>query len=106
MILLLLVGCKKDDKQVTYSAVGTGASIEYVNSDEVWQRASLYSHANDSVPAQWSYTFTAPHDGTANFTIKQEYGARTPATGILSIDGIVVSQKTVTNYGDEVSINE
>jgi hypothetical protein len=123
---LCVVACKRPDKSVEYRATGYNASVQYVDQNEVWQTATLTSRTRVDtafvdttiagvdtvlaitstvlVPAEWYYTFDAPHDGTARVVITQEFGNAPGASASLAIDGITVATGSVERYRDQVTL--
>ncbi|MCO6482224.1 MAG: hypothetical protein J5I62_05475 [Flavobacteriales bacterium] len=128
LLLAFATGCKKPDKQVTYTATGYGSAVHYVDGSETWQVAAVsgYDQATTysidtvisgidttltyqetvTVPGTWTYTFDAPHDGTARFEVIQQYYATGPTSASLQIDGITVASGTVMKYGDQLSLHD
>ncbi len=128
LLIATAIGCKKPDKQVTYTATGYGSAIQYVDGSETWQVATVSGHdevrtytldtailgmdttltyqETVPVPETWTYTFDAPHDGTARFEVIQQYYAVGPTAASLQIDGITVASGIVMKYGDKLSLHK
>lgn len=119
LLAAMVAACSKPDKSVEYRATGINASIQFVDGNETWQRASLTGHLRidtvmtDSVtmhidstwiPAHWSYAFEAPHDGTARMVLTQEWGTPSGAEATLLIDGVPARSASVASYRDQVTL--
>ncbi len=125
---LLLAACKKDPKEVTYTATCTGCIIEYVNGSHGWvedrvtavERVDLTTrdttiNGTDTtvvdtiiniVPGTWQRTEELAHNEPGRLNIRQGSWATTPSTGSIAVNGATVKSGTVDVAGQTVKLVE
>lgn len=128
LAVLTLAACKKDPKEVTYTATCTGCIIEYVNGSHGWvetqvtavERVELISrdttiNGTDTtvvdtlrtmVPDTWQRTEELDHNEPGRLNIRQGSWATTPSTGTIAINGATVKSGSVDAAGETIKLVE
>lgn len=122
--LLLLGGCKKEDKEVRYEVVGAGSTITYIDSRGYASSLNMYAHWQDvtdtvvtgsdtvfvvvdsvMVPERLERNYTAGHAWRAELTLRQTRANFPATTGTIYIDGVAVASGTVNQAGEELVLS-